>query len=209
MKKINKKQVIQILFYGSLWGILEATIGHVLHFIPATIAGSIMFPIAGIILYKAYQKTESRQSLFYIGVIAASIKSVDLLLPQLSIYKTINPMISILLEAFVVVLVVNLLISSSPQKKYIAFPIASIGWRAIFISWMGFQYVTTGNLAPYITSFAAGFEFVILVGLLSGAIASIAVFVLDEIRFKVPELSSKWMYATGLFIIAIITTYTL
>ena len=195
---MNKKLTIQILFYGSLWGILEATI-----------AGSIMFPIAGLILYKAYQKTESRQSLFYIGVVAASIKSVDLLLPQLSIYKTINPMISILLEAVVVVLVVNLLISQAPQKKYIALPIASIGWRAIFIAWMGFQYITTGNLAPYITSFAAGFEFVILVGLLSGAIASIGLFVLDEIKFKVPELSSKWMYATGLLIIAIITTYTL
>lgn len=206
---MNKKVWIQVLFYGSLWGLLEATIGHILHFIPATIAGSIMFPIAGVILYKAYQKIGSRFALFYIGAVAASIKSIDLLLPQLSVFKTINPMISIMLEALVVVVVVNLVVSKYPMKKAIAFPIASIGWRSLFISWMGFQYVTTGNLAPYIKTFEAGFGFVIISGLISGAIATLFVLVSDRATFKVPELSNKWVLATGLLIVAIISTYTL
>lgn len=206
---MNKKIWVQILFYGSLWGLLEATVGHVLHFIPATIAGTIMFPIAGAILYKAYKKTQSRFALFYIGIIAATIKSVDFLLPQLNMYKTLNPMISIVLEAMVVVLIVNLLVSESPAKKYIALPIASVSWRAIFISWMGLQYVLTGNLAPYITSFGAGFEFVVISGMISGLIASIFIFVLDKVTFKLPELSNKWIYATGLLVIAIISTYSL
>ncbi len=206
---MNKKLFTQILFYGSLWGLLEATLGHVLHLIPATIAGSIMFPIAGAILYKAYKKTQSRFALFYIGIVAASIKSVDFLLPQLNIYKTINPMISILLEAMVVVLIVNLLVSPSPTKKYIALPIASITWRTLFISWMGLQFVLTGNQAPYIRSFGAGFEFVVISGLLSGLIASLFIFVLDKVTFKLPELSNKWIYATGLFLIAVLSTYSL
>ena len=206
---MNKKGWIQILFYGSLWGLLEATIGHVLHFVPATIAGSIMFPIAGVILYKAYQKIESKSALFYIGAVAASIKSIDLLLPQQSVFKTINPMISIMLEALVVVIVVNLVVSKSPAKKAIALPIASIGWRSLFILWMGFQYITTGNLAPYIMTFEAGFGFVIISVLLSGAIATLFVFVSDKVTFKVPELSNRWVLATGLLIVAIISTYTL
>jgi len=206
---MNKKVWIQILFYGSLWGLLEATLGHVLHFIPATIAGSIMFPIAGVILYKAYQKIESRFALFYIGGVAASIKSIDLLLPQSSVFKTINPMISIMLEALVVVLVVNLLVSKSPVKKAIALPVASIGWRTLFVSWMGFQYLTTGNLAPYIQTWEAVLGFVLLSGLLSGAIATLFIFVSDKVTFKIPELSNKWVLATGLLIVAIISTYTL
>jgi hypothetical protein len=209
MTKMNKKLWVQVLFFGSIWGILEATIGHVLHFIPATIAGSIMFPIASVILYKAYQKTESRFSLFYIGGVASAIKAVDFLLPQLSVFKTINPMISIVLEALVVVLVAQLLISKSPTKKYIALPIASITWRSLFISWMGLQYVTTGNLAPYIKTFGAGFEFVVISGLLSGLIASLFIYVADKVTFKLPEINNNIIYASGLFIIAIITTYTL
>ena len=206
---MNKKIWVQILFYGSLWGLLEATLGYLLHFIPATIAGSIMFPIASVILYKAYKKTDSRFALIYVGIIAASIKSVGFVLPQPSIFKVINPMISILLEAMVVVLVVNLLVSPKLHKKAIALPIASIGWRALFISWMGFQYVTTGNLAPYIQSFSAGFEFVITVGLLSGVIATALVMLSDKITWKLPEISSKWIFATSLLILAVISTYVL
>lgn len=206
---MNKQKWIQVLFYGSVWGILEATLGHVLHFIPATIAGTIMFPIAGLILYKAYQKLQSRFALIYVGTVAAAIKSIDLLLPQYSIFKTINPMISILLESLVVVAVVNLLVSNSYVKKGIALPVASIGWRVLFLSWMGYQFLTTGFQAPMIASFDAGFEFIIISGLLSGTIATMVIMIADEVHVKLPEISSRWLYATGLFLIAIITTYTL
>jgi hypothetical protein len=74
---------------------------------------------------------------------------------------------------------------------------------------MGLQYVTTGNLAPYIKTFGAGFEFVVISGLLSGLIASLFIYVADKVTFKLPEINNNIIYASGLFIIAIITTYTL
>lgn len=208
---MNKKIRLftQIIFFGSLWGILEATIGHVLHFIPATIAGSVMFPIAAYVLYKGYEKTQSKSSLFYMGVVAATIKSVDFLLPQFSVFKTINPMISILLESLVVVLVVTMIVSKSPTKKYLALPIASVSWRVVFISYMGLQFVLTGNLAPYITTFSAGFEFVVIAGLLSGAIGSTLIFLDKYISFSFSKLDHYPLLASALFAIAIITTYTL
>ena len=82
-KKI--KLFTQIIFYGALWGFLEATLGYVLHWIPTLIAGTIMFPIASVILLRAYNKTKSKSALLYIGLVAATIKSIDLLLPSFSV----------------------------------------------------------------------------------------------------------------------------
>ncbi len=207
--KNNLKLFTQIIFYGALWGFIEATLGHVLHFIPITIAGSIMFPIAGLILYKAYNKTNSKMALFYIGIVAATIKSVDFLLPQLSVYKTINPMISILFESLVVVLVITMLTSKKPVNKYLALPIASISWRTMFILWMSLQFVLTGNLAPYIKSFNAGFEFVVISGLLSGAIASGLIYIESKIKFSFSKLDYSPALTSLLLVIALIATYTL
>jgi hypothetical protein len=208
---MNKKIKLftQIIFFGSIWGILEATIGHVLHFIPATIAGSIMFPIAAYVLFKGYEKTQSKFSLFYMGVVASTIKSVDLLLPQFSIFKTINPMISILLESLVVVLVVTMVVSKNPTKKYLALPIASVSWRLVFITYMGIQFLLTGNLAHYITTFGAGFEFVVISGLLSGAFGSVLLYLDKYLHFSFSKLDRYPLIASALFAIAIITTYTL
>ena len=206
---MTKKIFIQTLFFGSLWGILEATLGHVLHFIPATIAGAVMFPIAGAILYKAYNKTESIQSLFYIGIIAAMIKSVDLLLPQLSIYKTINPMISILMESLVVVLVMSFLVSKNPMKKYSALIIASVSWRSIFVLWMYIVYLNTGMMAPYLATTSGIIDFVIITGLLSGVFASGIIFVLSKVQIKLPDISKNIIFASSLLLIALFTTYTL
>lgn len=208
---MNKKLKLftQIIFFGSIWGILEATIGHILHFIPATIAGSIMFPLAAYVLYKGYEKTKSKASLFYMGVIAAMIKSVDLFLPQISIFKTINPMLSILLESLVVVLVVNMLLSKNNIVKYAALPVASVAWRSIFIAYMAGQYALTGNLAPYISTFSAGFEFVVISGLLSGLIASSIIYLDSKVHFSFRKIDSYPILASFLLVVALITTYTL
>lgn len=206
---MNKKLLVQILFYGSLWGILEATLGHVLHYIPATIAGAIMFPIAGGILYKAYDATKSKGALIYIGMVAAMIKSIDLLLPQFTIYKTINPMISILLESLLVVLVVRMLVSDNMVNKYTALPIASVSWRVVFALWMFFLHTTTGLNVPYIGSVTATLNFVVISGLLSGIMASVLVFGLDKVKFRLPKLSENLVLTTCLFAIALISTYML
>ena len=206
---MTKKLVVQILFYGSLWGIVEATLGYALHWIPATIAGSILFPIAGLILYKAYQETNSRLSLMYMGLVAASIKAVDFYLPQISIYKTLNPMISILMEALLVVLVVNLLVDPKPGRKYLALPIASIGWRALFLAWMVAQFYLTGNQAPYIQTIGAASQFLLVSGLLSGLIGSLFVWIADHVTLRLPSLSSNWVFASLALILAIATTVAL
>ncbi len=206
---MNKKQLVQIIFFGAIWGIIEASLGYVLHFIPAAIAGSIMFPIVGIILYRAYNVTESKAALVYIAFVAALIKSVNFLLPQISIYKTINPMMSIVMEALLVVVVISMVTSQNPGRKFAAMPIASIGWRTLFIAWMTYQYLTTGNLAPYISTTSAIIGFIVIEGLISGLFGSVLVFVNDTLAFSLPNVSHKISYATFLFAAALLLTYTL
>jgi hypothetical protein len=206
---MTKKTLTQILFFGSIWGIVEASLGYVLHLLPATIAGSILFPIAGLILYRAYNVTGSKTALFYIGLVAAMIKSVNFLLPQYSIFKTINPMMSIVLESLLVVVVIAMITSKHPVNKYLALPVASVAWRTVFVLWMAVQYVTTGNLAPYILDLSSIVKFVLLVGLLSGVIGSLFVWIHDHVTFQLPSLSHRISLASFLFALALLLTYTL
>ncbi len=206
---MNRKLWTQIIFFGALWGLLEATVGHVLHFIPATIAGSIMFPIASAILIAAYLKTDSKKALFYIALLASAIKAVDFLLPALSVYKTINPMVSIVLEGVIVVAVIAVVSAKKPIQYLVALPVASIAWRTLFIGHMALQYVLTGNLAPYITDLSFALDFVLVQGLISGLFAiALSYGVILSLQQKL-SFNIKPVVAYSLLIVASVATYFL
>jgi len=205
-----KKYWSQILFYGALWGFLEATIGHVLHFIPWTIAGSIMFPIASVILINAYVKLESKMALLYIASIASLIKSVNFFLPALSIYKTINPMIAFFLEAMLVVGVVRIVMKDNVKTNILAMQVASISWRALFMGYMLIQFFLSGNLAPYIASFASASNFLIIEGVVSGLLATALYYTLNYVGQKGKvSLNISPVMSISLFIIAVVANYIL
>lgn len=87
---------------GSLWGIFEATLGHALHFLPYGFSGMFMMPIGFYFMYNAYKKNEKRSTVISVGILAATIKLVDLLLPGRSPMGVINPAASIILESLLV-----------------------------------------------------------------------------------------------------------
>ncbi len=85
MEKENKKQLtlkilFNVLFWGALWGIVEATLGTILH-LPAfdgagIYLGSsvIIIPIAYILMANCYKRTGSFYSVYLMGVLAAIMK---------------------------------------------------------------------------------------------------------------------------------------
>ena len=98
------KRVLNILFsvllFGGLWGILEATLGSLLHmhFVPNTMflaSTTIMVPIAYFLMGACYKKTGTFRSAFYMGFLAAGIKCLACLIFHMSF----NPVFHILLEA--------------------------------------------------------------------------------------------------------------
>lgn len=207
-KKI--KLLTLIIFYGALWGFLEATLGYALHWIPTFIAGTIMFPIASVILLRVYNKTNSKKALLYVGLVAAAIKSIDFLLPSFSVFKTINPMASIVLESLLVFAVVFLFTSQKVTNRIAAAQIASIGWRVGYVAYMGIQFLITGFVAASIASYANAFEFIIFSGVIGGLMVTGLIYLEQKVNYNFrTKFDSRPVFAAGLLIIAVVVTFML
>jgi hypothetical protein len=97
------------LFYGSVWGLGEATLGHLLHLarIPG-LPGLVMFPFGVLVMGRALAGSGGTSTVFLTGVVAAGLKFLDLLLPGTDILSVINPARAILLEGLAAAVWVSL-----------------------------------------------------------------------------------------------------
>ncbi len=171
MKNNKMQTVLTILFFGAIWGIVEATVGYLLHTIfPVFLSGTLMFPFVAYIVMKAYRTLGSRKSLVWVGIVAALIKAVDFFMPQVTYFKTLNPMIFIVVEALMVALVIGVFEKDNLVAKLVAFPIASLSWRALFLGIAGIQYLLTGFLNPNIATLGNAMQFAVYYGLFSGLV---------------------------------------
>jgi hypothetical protein len=103
--------VIGILVFGSVWGLVEATLGGALHLIHFTYKGAITGGI-GMSIMAAFVVTYRQPKLvFWIGVIAALFKPLSAVIYGQPIFSpfVVNPASAILLEALAFTLVVSLL----------------------------------------------------------------------------------------------------
>jgi hypothetical protein len=88
------------LFWGAVWGVGEATLGHVLHLlrIPG-LPGLVMAPFAVLIMGRLAAHSRGAGAVVLAGIVAASFKFLDLFVPGTDILALINPIQAILLEA--------------------------------------------------------------------------------------------------------------
>lgn len=92
--------LVAALFYGSVWGLGEATLGHLLHLVRVPgLPGLVMFPFAVLVMGRALARSSSATVVFFAGAVAAGFKFLDLLLPGTDFLAVINPAQAILLEA--------------------------------------------------------------------------------------------------------------
>ena len=102
--KSRKSEILNIVFsvllFGGLWGIVEATLGTLLHlpvihrtmFMSST---TILVPIAFALMSACYKKTGTFRACFYMGILAASMKVISCLIFKMSF----NPCYYILIES--------------------------------------------------------------------------------------------------------------
>jgi len=187
---MKKQNIPAIIFFGAIWGIIEASVGYLLHSLPVSIfiSGTVLFPIVSYILYKAYKVTNSKTALLSIGVIAAAIKSVNFFLPFGSPFKIINPMLAIVMETLVVLVVITMLNKDDLKSKVTGFVVASIGWRLLYLSFNGIQYLSNGFQSDYILSFQAAIQFALLFALISAAVG-VAILYIDSAIVKKTKVS--------------------
>ena len=203
-----KKQLSTIVFFGAIWGLLEATLGYALHFLPVLISGSIMFPLAAMILMMADKKLEQPWLLMMIGFVAASIKSINFFMPGLLPIKTYNPMIAIMIQSLVMVGVVYV-----TKKKSIGFALVTLGlasflWRGLFLVNNVINHQLTGFNFPQLSSLNATIDFMMVYGAV-GALFSIILY-LGWISLE-KKVSWTWhphvALSLGMMVLAVLATY--
>lgn len=123
-----------VIFWGSLWGLAEATLGTLLHSVP-WVAGFFMFPIGFYFMRRAYRGTGRLSSIFLSASIAATIKLTGLILPLQAPVRVINPAISILIEGLAVLLFFKIFDHSKDKLRFQEIVTAAVGWRLIFLGY--------------------------------------------------------------------------
>lgn len=96
-----ERNITTIIFWGATWGLVEATLGYVLHSVLLSVGWFFWFPLAFFFMNRVFKRTGSLVSILYTSSIAAGIKLVNFLLPT-RIDRVINPAVSILLEGLMV-----------------------------------------------------------------------------------------------------------
>jgi len=99
-----------IIFWGSLWGLTEASLGFLLHGLKIPgLAGSVLPAIAFYFLYRLYQSGGSAGDVFGASLIAAGLKSLDIVVSPVGMMDVINPVQAIILEGLVAALALKAL----------------------------------------------------------------------------------------------------
>lgn len=133
MKKHEKSKWIYALFFGGIWGIVEATLGYLLHLGTIGISGCIMFPIGYLIMRKAYKQSNSFSVVAYSSLIAGIIKLVNLFMPISHPMKVINPAIAIVLEGLSVMALISWSVKKDKEIGFTSALITGFGWRGIYL----------------------------------------------------------------------------
>jgi hypothetical protein len=137
---MENKNLTGILFFGSLWGMLEATLGALLHLMAplSPYTGAIMLSVGVFIMsyaLRAHKPGNTLMFTFCIGLTASLLKGFDIILlgPQ---PEVINPMAAIVIEALAFGAVVRVLQEKQAES---AFKAPLTGLATGYASHLGFS----------------------------------------------------------------------
>jgi len=132
-QKNNRAGVLgAAVFWGSLWGIGEATAGHILHLLRVPgIAGLVMFPAGFFLMSRAFDRSGKSAAIFLTACTAAAIKLTDFVIPGSDFFSVINPAQAILLESLAVMGIFSFL-KRTGRVSLMASLMASVFWRLAY-----------------------------------------------------------------------------
>jgi hypothetical protein len=92
-----------MLSWGLLWGTAEASVGHILHWIPIPgLAGLVMIPIGLFAMSRVFAATGRPALIPFAACVAAAVKLADLGLPGRGPVMALRPALAILIEGLLV-----------------------------------------------------------------------------------------------------------
>lgn len=106
---MKTKNIITIFLFGSIWGLIEATIGGVMHIAHVPFTGTMMASIGFALLFAAHRAGVRPTQLFLVSAVAASFKFLDALLFPIPFFDImiVNPAIAIASQGLAFSLVVR------------------------------------------------------------------------------------------------------
>jgi len=159
----NKRQslvylIIGILVFGSIWGVLEATLGGFLHMIIFPNKGAIMAGIGVAIMSSALAIYRRPSMLPGIGIVAASFKLLDVwlfFLPITSIH-IINPAMAIIFESLAFSLVAVFVMKRIAKNAFVGVGAGVLAGLMSAIAWVYFAIYVMNAPAYARVVFTAG-----------------------------------------------------
>lgn len=197
-----KKQGAEILFWGSIWGLMEATLGYVLHGLAIALPGLpgfILFPVAVWIMRQAIDSTGRKDIVLQMSVIAASLKLMDFLVIGNDPIRILNPALSILMEGAAVSVVIALTTKMSLAKTFLM----GFIWRGTFLAYM-VLISSFGLPAGLVTS---GWEVTVRFWILESAVNALIISGLTRLKVKRQNLKPQWTLAFSVCALAIVAQW--
>ncbi len=162
-----KKYISAVIFWGALWGLEEATLGHLLHITAFNIGWFIWFPFAYFFMGMVYKQTGRLNSVLFTSMVAAAIKFINFFMTA-NLVIVICPAISILLEGLSLFAILKLLVWKKYTQKLKLIKIASVSllWRCLFLIALLVMPAWLMPAYPY-KDIAALLKFVVYEGLIN------------------------------------------
>ena len=207
-----RRTAVIVLFWGSLWGLIEATLGFLLHFAAVAIPGLpgfLMFPFAFTAMHRAVKEAGGPAAAFCASLVAASIKLTDFLVPGHDPIRVANPALAIVMEGAAV----YAFMAYCSKKREEPGPVHAFGmgilWRAAFSA-----YLWTISLfdlpAALVTSGPWPLlRFIFLESFVNAAIMVGYLTIDKRLGIRRPVTSTVPAFATSLLVIALAADYLL
>jgi len=197
-----KKHGAEILFWGSCWGLMEATLGYLLHGMAVSLPGLpgfILFPVAVWIMRQANDSTGRKDIVLQMSVIAASLKLLDFMIPGNDPIRILNPALSILMEGAAVTVVIMRFEILSLDKSFLM----GFLWRGVFLTYM-VLISFFGLPAGLVTS---GWAVALRFWILESAVNALIISGLNLLKFKRVVLKPNWALALSISTLAIMAQW--
>ncbi len=193
-----RKNWAEILFWGSCWGIMEATLGYVIHVLAVPLPGLpgfILFPAAFILMNKAIESTGKKTIVLQMSLIAAALKLLDFLIPGNDPIRVLNPALSIVMEGAAVYAIYGLSIRHNLGTNFMM----GILWRGAFLSYM--LLISQFGLPAGLVTSGLGVAFVFLV--MESAINALILSAYSQLDTVQIRFHPKWQLAASACVLAI------
>lgn len=131
-----------IVFWGALWGILEATLGWALHLIHFKGEVLVLYPFGLMCMLMAFKQSLQLSSVIKVAIVASLIKLVNLfMIPVVPIYHVTNPAIAIVLEGLVTWVFCIGYQKHKMQSWAFCIPVATVLVLASIFAFRGWQVI--------------------------------------------------------------------